>query len=227
MIKNLQNNINEYNVDIFRNKFQATEIYKSLCKDFTEIVFSDNLDYYSRIETPRQKLGVSRFSAVPFYFLEYLTKHNPVEIYDLGCGWNAFKKYIPNIIGVGAEDNKNYFFGDILDYVNKDYILRHQNFFDSVFSICALHFIPLSNIRERVVDFVSMIKPNGHGFLAMNLQRMIDHDQSFRDRSLQDIEVFVRTELYDIPAEYQVFDLNFSTVDQWLDGNIRMVVHKK
>ena len=66
------------------------------------------------------------------------------------------------------------FYGDIHGIVDDDYIEQHQSYFESVFSICALHFQPIDQFCKIVRDFSSMVKPNGHGFLSVNLQRMID-----------------------------------------------------
>jgi hypothetical protein len=222
----MQNDINRYNPDIFKIKFQETDCYKQLCQEYQYIDFTKTVAMYTEGKTPRQQLAESRFSVVPFYFLEYLTQHSPTNIFDLGCGWNIFKKYIPNVIGIGAEQDFH-FFGDLHDYVDEDYIIQHQNYFESVFSINALHFVPLSNIRKRVVDFVSMIKPGGHGFLALNLKRMLERDPTFENQSLSAVEEYVRIQLYNISAEYKVFEVDFSIVNEWLDGNIKMVIHKK
>lgn len=172
------NDIKPYNEAEFRIKFTNSPLYKILENDFDQLIWTSNNDDYTD-GTPRQHWGdpncvKTKFSLVPFYFLEFLLEKKPKNIYDLGCGWNIFKKYIPNVIGVGAEDpSSEWYFADIHDYVDDEYIRGHQNYFESVFSICALHFVPMSDLRKRVLDFASMIKPGGRGWITFNAVRML------------------------------------------------------
>jgi hypothetical protein len=218
----MQANINEYNSSLFGESFTRGKIYSQLLKDFNYVTFKFES---IRQSTPRQSHGESMFSAIPFYYLEFLTKHNPKEIYDLGCGWNIFKKYIPNIIGVGAETNVDNFYGDIHDFVDLDYVENHHEYFESVFSINALHFRPLSELRDIVLKFSSMIKPNGRGFLAINVQRMIEQDKLVLSNT--ELECYIRTQLDNVDFTYEVFDVDLTVLDEYMDGNIRMVIYKE
>ena len=225
-------NINPYNQQTFETEFKQTNLYQTLTNDFDEILFNYiRKDYEAG--TPRQHQGdpgcvKTKFSAVPFYYINWLLNETPNNIYDLGCGWNIFKKYIPNIIGVGAEDpSSNWFYADIHDYVDDDYIQGHQNFFESMFSICALHYVPLSTIRQRVIDIGSMLRPGGKGWLAFNLARLLERDRKqFGQCDEVQLENYVRTELYNLPFEIEVFDLDFSEFENGLDGNIHLVFKK-
>jgi hypothetical protein len=229
----MQKNINSYNYLTFRPEFEKTEIYKQLDKEWDILIFDDQFGIVNRKGFPntthREQLASRKFTLAPFYYLNILCEQNPREIYDLGCGWNIFKKYIPNIIGVGEEpaDGPG-FHGDIWGRVDDEYVATHQNYFESVFSINALHFHPLSNLRKIATDFVSMIKPDGYGFLAINLARMLERDTDrFGLYSNADLENYVRTELYNIPGvDYKVFDVNLHQVNALNDGNIKFVCHK-
>jgi len=227
----VQTNINAYDPDKFKNKFVETEIYQKLISDYENVCFENNFHLYKFV-TPRQIFAqgyASYFSAVPFYYLDFLLGKNPQVIYDLGCGWNIFKKYIPNIVGVGAEDPESpTFYADIHDYVDDDYIKGHQNYFESVFSINALHFIPLSDLKNRVLDFYSMLKPNGVGWLALNLQRMIERDiKNFDNKDQTFIDTYIRDTLSNIGIDYIVFDVDLTIQDEQMNGNIRLVMQKK
>jgi hypothetical protein len=167
----------------------------------------------------------TKFSVVPFYYLEFLTEKNPKTIYDLGCGWNIFKKYIPSIIGVGAEDPKSeWFFADIHDYIDDEYIRGHQNHFESAFSICALHFIPMSDLRKRVLDFASMIKPGGRGWVTFNAMRLLERDEKMIAH--KNLELWVRQQLSNLPFTILQFEVNLTKLDNGLDGNIRLILEK-
>jgi hypothetical protein len=218
-------NINPYNELEFCNKFIKTHLYQKLKKDFELIGFDKHFKVLND-KTPRQYWSQGRFTAVPFYYLEFLTQKNPEKIYDLGCGWNIFKKYIPNIVGIGMETGEN-FYGDICDCVDDGFVREHQNYFESVFSINALHFVPLSNIQKTVLDFYSMIKPGGSGWLALNFERMYERDQdNFNNYTIEKFDRYIRDKLYNLNIEYQVFDIDLSVRDEFMDGNIRLVMTK-
>jgi hypothetical protein len=222
----MQKNINPYNEKTFKAYFEQTELCHRLTQDFDKLYYS-LADRYNC--SPREHVGTRQFFAVPFYYLKYLTDRNPKIIYDIGCGWNIFKKYIPNIIGIDHNISSVAYHADLYGHVDDEYIQQHQNFFESAFAICSLHFHPLSDLRKVVLDFISMLSPGGCGFLALNLQRMIDRDPRFDNDSLPnfDFETEIRTQLENIPATYLVFDVNLSNgYDDSMDGNIRLVCHK-
>lgn len=223
-------NINPYDEQKCRAYCQQLEFFNQIQTDFDRLSWTKN--YCSPRCTPREYLGVSTFSMVPFYYLEKLLEKDPVNIYDLGCGWNIFKRYIPTIIGVSpTQDN----YADIHDLVDDKYIKGHTNFFDSVFSINVLHFKSLEKLEKIVTEFVSMIKPGGRGFLSLNLMRMVERSSfEFLEKSIGtnrtsiDYEQYVRSVLEKINIGYLIVDIDFSrTLDDYIDGNIRLVIDKE
>ena len=225
-------NINPYVQEQFEEKFRQSSTYQALSADYDKILFEKYFDP-PFAGTPRQQIGAGTtlFTAVSFYYLQFLTQKNPKIIYDLGCGWNIFKKYIPNIIGIGAElPSSTFFYADQHDYVDECFITGHLNFFESVFSINALHFIPLSELQQRVLEFHSMIKPGGTGYLAMNFQRMFERETSdqFHNFTLEEYDNYVRTQLCDLGLDYCVFDVELTEKNrnEYMDGNIRLVIRK-
>lgn len=225
MAINTIENIQEYNQEIFEPKFKQTKLYKQLNQEYDHVIFDTYNNKFIEI-TPRELYGKRYFSAVPFYFIEILREKNPKEIYDLGCGWNIFKKYYPEIIGVGAELTN--FLGDIHDIVDEDFIAKHQNYFESVFSINALHFIPLEDFQKRVIDFHSMIKPNGRGWLSLNLQRMIENSvtNQFDNFTTDNYENYVREKLAELKFKYISVDINLQNRNSFMDGNIKIVIDR-
>jgi hypothetical protein len=228
----MQQNLNAYDPNVFEEYFTKTDLYARLKQDFDICRFGrDHLKIRDNM-TARQFVTQRQFSVIPFYYLKFLTDQNPTEIYDLGCGWNIFKRYIPNIIGIGEESlDSGRFYGDMSGKVDNDFLATHQNYFESVFAINSLHFHPLSTIRKIVLDFISMIAPNGHGFLTLNLMRMFERDlEKFQKYTKIELENFVRAELSFVNAEYLVFDVDFDDpewgMDNGMDGNIRLVCRK-
>jgi len=235
--------IQPYNHIIWEKQFKDTDIYHRLCEEFDIVFF--NKEWYSPeryyqgtgteivCPTPRQDFAnpvpiKRKCSAIAFYYIDWLQQAKPNQVYDLGCGWNFFKKYYPNIIGVSAEPpTSQYFYADIHDFVDDVYISQHQEYFESVFSICALHFIPLSDIKNRVLDFSSMIKPGGRGWLSMNAARMIDRDrESFGNKGKTFITNFIKQQINNVP-NIQTLEIDLSIMDEMIDGNIQITFSKE
>jgi hypothetical protein len=212
--------IQPYNHKLWQNQFKDTDIYHKLCEEFDIVFF--NKEWYSP-ERYYQGTGTEIVFPTPRQDLA-----KPDQVYDLGCGWNFFKKYYPNIIGVSAEPpTSQYFYADIHDFVDDDYISNHQEYFESVFSICALHFIPLGDIKNRVLDFSSMIKPGGRGWLSMNAARMIDRDrESFGNKGKTFITNFIKQQINNVP-DIQTLEIDLSIMDEMIDGNIQITFSKE
>jgi hypothetical protein len=281
----MSDNISPYNEIEFKSAFEKTEIYKKLKRDFNESnLIWDKFFKFRNItmngSTPRE-MNRQQFSASVFYYLLPLLEKEYDTIYDLGCGANMFKPYLPRLIGVGAERvfflpcyynvkdpswpdcksiadlmnlpdwikeectqrnfpmiDKRYtnktFFGDVDGYVDDKYVLEHQEYFQSVFSICALHFHSLTLFKKIVLDFVSMIKSGGRGFLALNLQRMIDRTpeqfltQRFSTKypTAFQFDQYLREELSTLALKFLILDIDLTLIDEGMDGNIRLVIEK-
>lgn len=223
-------NINSYSKEYFQQSFSKTTIYQNLIQDFDIVTFDKN--FIGRDVTPREYYGVNDgktfFSAVSFYYLQFLLDKDPQQIYDLGCGWNIFKKYIPTIVGVGAEDPLDpQYAADIHDFVDDEYIAGHQGAFESVFSICALHFHPVAAFSKIVSDFYSMIKPGGRGFISLNSIRLIERDPAFAYQPIDQVEQYYRTELSKLTEiKFLVIDIDLTVANDSMDGNIRLVLER-
>jgi hypothetical protein len=245
----IQEDINPYNSETFKSFFKTTSTYEHIYKNHDVISFSEDLDIIFNLRTEllktdlitsRRELTFSIFDAVPFYHIQYLLDLNPTNIYDIGCGCNVFKKYIPNIIGIDVPQMKSNIIkntADIYDPMDDSFFEKNFEKFESAFSICALHFYPFSKIRERVIQFSSLISKGGRGFIGLNAVRMLEaqfnltHDasnfKSISTEKLEQIELFIRKKLYNLPFEIEVFECTISTqFNNYLNGNIRIVFTK-
>lgn len=230
------NNLNPYIEQEYSAKFTQTDIYKRLSEDFDYVCLSKFYFASPHLKTgitPRQMIGsysTRDFSACIFYYIDFLLETNPQQIVDLGCGWNIFKKYIPTVIGIGAENpHSPQYYADQHDYVDNVFVQGHQDQFESVFSICSLHFHPLQELSKVINDFYSMIKPGGRGFLALNLQRMIDesNDKFMPGSTRAEYEAYCRAQLSRLDhIKFLVVDVDLQMVDEGLDGNVRLVMEK-
>jgi hypothetical protein len=215
-------NINSYNQLEFEQQFRQTDLYQQLTATYDVINFKKFFEPgWERILTPRQRVAFSGMSAVPWYYFQYL--NTDVTVYDLGCGCNFFKPYFKSLIGVGAESEPDQFFGDIHDFVDDEFYYSHQKYYQSVFSICALHFQPLENFNEICNNFSSIIADHGRGFLALNYQRLKERSVRFVNTTIAEDESWIREQLDNIACKILVLDLDLSCADAWLDGNIRIV----
>ena len=220
-------NINPYNPHKFEEQFSKTDLFQRLKLEYDIISFEKYFETtWERMSTARQQMSLSYHSAAPWYYLQHLDTTQTV--YDLGCGFNLFKKYFPNLVGVGAESDSDQFFGDIKDFVDDDFYQNHQGHYNAVFSIDALHFHPLENLRDIAVKFSCMIAPGGTGFLALNYGRMQERSTLFdwQITPVGEIEQWVLNQFDNFPCELQILDVDLSCPNAWLNGNIRIVFKK-
>jgi len=221
-------NINAYCEDKFYSSFLENPIYAEIQKDYDKVFWGKNrTDWKLWDMTPRQLLGETRsteFDMTSLYYMSFLLEKNPDTIYDLGCGWNIFKKYIRKIYGIDPHS----MYADSRETIDDKWLSARKGTLNSVMSICALHFTPLEAMKKRVVNFASLLQTGGRGYLSLNLQRMIERStvDEFKNSDF-DFDGYVRNELEDIPFKYLVFDVDFSYgKDTGIDGNIRLVVEK-
>jgi len=134
----------------------------------------------------------------------------------------------------GLKYDSNIFYGDEHGFVDKNYVIQHQSFFERAFSICALHFHPVNCLKQVVEDFVSLIKPGGRAFLSLNLQKMLDFSEPEMLIDLfgapgptrQSLDQYVRQQLDDIETNWLIVDIDLTVIGDGLDGNIRLVFDK-
>ena len=224
-------NINPYDQSEFESKFKETQLYQSVSKEFDVLTFDWSMPGWINGLTPRQFEGSRKTSATTFYYLDHVFNNVQGTVYDIGCGWNIFKKFYPNIIGLDLQGTH----ADKLVKITDEWIKFNESKLDGLISICSLHFIPLSDLRKRIIDISKMLKPGGYAFVTFNLARMIENDRRFDGvdwRHLADnLEKEIRTQFYDLPFVIDVFDMqlrgskSLPVLDECIDGNIRMVFH--
>jgi hypothetical protein len=191
-----------------------------------------------RTNTPREQLMLRKFSMVPLWYLRFLVDAGPSRIVDIGCGANFFKPVLAKLYGIQVHgidpvpDNKA---ADENNYFDSDFSKVHTDAYESVFSIDALHFVPLNELTTVIKEFYNIVAPGGRGFLALNSARMIElteHEWLLRNFNSIDpdplqIQEYVRSQLSTLDIDFLVIDLLIDKVrDEYMDGNIRMVFKK-
>lgn len=227
------NNINEYNRDEFQTEFIQTEMYAAIEKDFDLLVWDKHLSQHLTFTTPREILGHRIGSLTSFYYINKLLEKNPENIYDIGCGWNMFKKYIPNVVGISPDspDTTLNWPADDFDFFDYDFVANHQNQYDAVMAICSLNYVPLSTIRDRVIGFISIVKEGGRGYIALDPRPMLDRESpeylfdlfGTEEPSTEVIDQYIREQLTDLPCNILIFDVDSTDETDELDGLIRIV----
>lgn len=240
-------NLNIYNKEWISN-FKSREVFKKISSDFDLVVdswyFHDDQNYYfnSQQRTPREVIGSplpTFFSIVPFYYIDYLTSKSPSAIYDIGCGWNIFKKYISvPIIGIDRENPPPYFHADIVGKFTDSGNLITDNGklcnLESIMSINSIHFISITMLKDRFIHYFNILRKNGRGFVAFNVIRLLEFTPADsllgiwgHDKNILLLEMYIRNEFDKIQKEldivFLVFDLDLSRLDDGHNGNLRIV----
>ena len=221
----------EFKQEFERLKFDA--VIKQIFGDETVVTYD-----LIRYGTPRQNFILKKFSAIPFWYLQFLIEKMPARIVDIGCGGNLFKSIIEKIYNIpvyGIDPRPGNPNADEFNFFNSEFSQQHTNAYESVFSINALHFVPLFEFTKIVKEFYNIVSPGGTGFLSLNSARMIDNTPSqwllstFNTvmPSPEQIQDYIQNEISNIDIDFVVIDLLITEHrDEYMDGNIRMVFNK-
>ena len=160
---------------IFDDRFKQSETFGKISLDYDRLIL-DELEGPARIPgtfhgmyTPREHLAEpSTFSYLPFFYIEEILKTNPEVILDLGCGGNLFKKYIPQIFGMDPHNVS----ADAVGSLSPETIREYSDKFDAAIAINSIHFIPITAISTRLVEFSQLVKPNGLCYATFNMQML-------------------------------------------------------
>lgn len=210
------NNLNPYNLVDFKNQFVETPIYKQIKNDFDVITWEINIHAFKHpLMTPREYRGSRIFSAVPFYYILQLGINS--KIYDLGCGWNIYKKYLPEIVGI---DNSSY--ADEQGLVDDEFVIKNEGRFDNVMSMNALHFISLTELPNRIRQVLKMTKTGGLIFIMMNVCNMLD-----KAPSINDPVKYIRDMFDEFKDRLICFELDEVFIHQNMsEGTLRFILKK-
>jgi|LakMenE18May11ns_1017448.scaffolds.fasta_scaffold9673822_2 hypothetical protein len=228
--------MNSYNEAIFREKsgqYWEEKIHTTF-GNHVECIFSSTITHVHDINmTPRQYALSSVFFVSSLYYLEFLLKKNPKVIVDIGCGANLFKKLIPNIYGIDPTPNNR--LADEFDFFDADFSQGHTDAYESVFSICALHFISLVDFEKRILEFYNIVAPGGRGFLTFNAMRMVECTSaqdlqilfSSNSPTPEQLTQYVKTVLNNLTINFLLTEVLINDcVDEISNGNIRLIFDK-
>lgn len=121
-----------------------------------------------------------------FSILPDIVKLKPNTILDLGCGYNNFKEYFPNLIGIDYANEHADIVGDFLDYECKDESI------DVVLLLGSINFGSFELVDKQMEWIVSKLKKGGTIFIRVNPARAPDDSilSDFYPWKLEDIYYF-------------------------------------
>lgn len=215
-------NINPYNEAEFRARFKDSDLYSRLEQDFDLITWkTDQLTFAIEGMTPRQFRGMRIFSAVPFYYLSMIGFDSVV--YDIGCGWNVYKRYLPNLIGISADYPKSeWYYGDEYGFFDHQYVRDNPQRFDNVVAMNSLHTIPLQDLQSRFTQLLDVTKPGGKIFVMMNVCHCIMMKSNIIK---DDVVAYIRTQMDIFKDRIICFELDDRNINlNMSEGTLRAVL---
>lgn len=228
--------LNGYNQGEFEQKFKDSSWPQLICKLFgNDVVFQYDTVWELRnlYTTPRQNCLTKTFTVAPLYYLEFLLRQNPKRIADIGCGANFFKRLIPNIWGIDAEQDNT--LADQIDFFDADFSRNHTEEFDCAFALNSLHYVPIDRAQDQILRFANIVKPGGRGFIALNVYWFVENTP---EEDLLELFETIQPTLKQLANYFdniiRNLDLNFIVVDNLIEqcyheamnGNIRLVFEK-
>jgi SAM-dependent methyltransferase len=144
--------------------------------------FKDNptndLDYWN---TDLNCYHLSGFAILPD-----IMKLNPKTILDLGCGYNEFKRYFPQLVGIDFANSCADVVDDFLNYDCPD------NSQDVILALGSINFVDLETVTQNVDYIHRKLKPGGTAFIRVNPAQAPDDSitEKFYAWSIEDIYNF-------------------------------------
>jgi len=93
---------------------------------------------------------------------EEISKQDPKNVLDVGCGYHPFKGRIPNLIGIDPFNNCADYQVDILDYKVK------PGTHDHIIALGSINFNSKEDIELRFSHCVNLLAPGGKFYLRAN-----------------------------------------------------------
>jgi hypothetical protein len=220
----------------WEERFCSSTIYRDMF-DFS--IRHPKLEHW---KTPRERrwFNDKTIALQTIYAIDFIANTPDCSvIYDIGCGANLFKRFYKMIIGVDPDHEC----ADVAAAFDTDFARSHYRACDHAISVCALHFIPLKHMRERIADFASIIRPGGYGYLALNIARMIERSSADDLNQILDYDPpdvidmgcpfiqeasihYIDTQLHDITSELDILvarNIICDGLDNTVEGNIQLL----
>lgn len=114
-------------------------------------------NYFSNVWQPKTK----KYKYSGLSIIDEINSLHPLEVLDLGCGYNEFKGKINNLIGVDPYNSKADFTSRIVDF-------NPGKQFDVVICLGSINFGTVDRVFAELEKAVSLTKTNGLLFFRAN-----------------------------------------------------------
>lgn len=150
----------------FRKFKDAVQNELQLDSDFygelREIVADLDLRYTHRFFSEIWKPRTDDYGHTGWGLAEEISKQNPKNVLDVGCGYHPFKGRIPNLIGIDPFNNCADYEVDILEYRVK------PGSHDHIIALGSINFNSKDEIEERFSHCVELLASGGKFYLRAN-----------------------------------------------------------
>jgi hypothetical protein len=114
--------------------------------------------FFSEIWKPR----TGDYDYTGWALADEISKQDPKNVLDVGCGYHPFKGRIPNLVGIDPYNNLADFEVDILEYRVK------PESHDHIIALGSINFNSKDEIEERFAHCVSLLMKGGKFYLRAN-----------------------------------------------------------
>jgi hypothetical protein len=150
----------------YRKFKDAVESELSLPCDYigTLLVITNDLSerYIKRFFGEIWKPQTDIYAYTGWTLAEEITKQNPKNVLDVGCGYHPFKGRIPNLIGIDPYNNCADYQVDILEYKVRP--ASH----DHIIALGSINFNSRDEIEARIGHCIDLLEPLGKFYLRAN-----------------------------------------------------------
>jgi len=114
--------------------------------------------FFSEIWRPR----TDDYDYTGWQLAEDITKQNPKNVLDVGCGYHPFKGKIPNLVGIDPYNHAADYEVDILEYKVK------PESHDHIIALGSINFNSRADIEARFAHCVTLLEQGGKFYLRAN-----------------------------------------------------------
>jgi len=139
-----------------------------------------------------------------FAILPDILKLNPQKILDLGCGYNEFKRYIPNLIGIDFANENADIVDDFMNYECED------NSIDVMLALGSINFGNHELVDKQMEWMTKKLRRGGKMFIRVNPAEAPD------DSIGKQFYIWTIKDIYDFSVKYnlEVEDNNIKLEDR-------------
>lgn len=112
---------------------------------------------------------INKYEKCGFEMINFVNDMSPLCVLDLGCGYNQYKSFINNLVGIDLVNQS----ADII--ANIENIPYNDNSVDVAICFGSINFGTEQLIEEQLLEMKRVLKPGGYAIFRGNMK---DHDDS-------------------------------------------------